>query len=124
MRIAFPKLTFNRRYALIALIVFAIEIIIARFMHDRIVRPFIGDVLVVVLLYAFLKTFCVLPARTAACLVFVFACVIEVLQYFHLPALLGLESNRLAVIVLGATFDPIDLLAYALGALLSWRVLR
>ena len=124
MRPASFNLTFNRRYFFIALIVLAIEIFIARFMHDRIVRPFIGDVLVVVLLYALLKTVCALPARTAAWSVFVFACVIEVLQYFHLPALLGLESNRLAVIVLGATFDPMDILAYALGALVSWRVMR
>jgi hypothetical protein len=118
------KLTFSRRHFIIALLIFIVEIFIARFVHDAFIRPFIGDVLVVVLLYALLKSICSISPTKAASAVFVFACVIEGLQYFHLPALLGLADNRLAVIVLGATFDAKDLLAYAVGALLAFRFVK
>ena len=118
------RLAFSRRHFVIAVLIFVVEVLIARFVHDAFVRPFIGDLLVVVLLYALLKSICSITPTKAAIAVFVFACVIEGLQYFHLPALLGLADYRLAVIVLGATFDVKDLLAYAVGALLAFRFVK
>ena len=37
------------------IIVFIIEAIIAVFIHDNFIRPYFGDVLVVVLIYCFIK---------------------------------------------------------------------
>jgi hypothetical protein len=118
------RLAFSRRHFVIAVLIFVVEVLIARFVHDAFVRPFIGDLLVVVLLYALLKSFCAITPAKAAIVVFVFACVIETLQYFHLPALLGLAHHRLAVIVLGATFDVKDLLAYAMGGFIAYRFVK
>ena len=118
------KLTFSRRHVAIAVLIFVVEVLIAQFVHDAFVRPFIGDLLVVVLLYALLKSFLAITPTKAAIIVFAFACVIEILQYFHLPALLGLAHHRLAVIVLGATFDVKDLLAYAMGSLIAYRFVK
>lgn len=40
-------ITFNKKYFLIAILVFVIEVMIAIFLHDKFVRPYLGDVLVV-----------------------------------------------------------------------------
>ena len=44
------------RYGLAATLLFFVEIVIAIYVHDNFVRPFFGDVLVVVLLYALAQT--------------------------------------------------------------------
>jgi DNA integrity scanning protein DisA with diadenylate cyclase activity len=87
-------------------------------MQDRFIRPFVGDVLVVILIYFCLKTFIQTDNRFLLFGVWVFACAIEVLQAFHLVNLLGLQHNKFMVIVLGATFDWYDLLAYSIGIFL------
>src|SRR3712207_7661962 len=40
---------------------------------------------------------------------------LEGFQYLKIINLLGWQHNKLAVIIIGATFDPIDLLAYTTG---------
>ncbi len=106
---------FDRRYFQLALILFAIEVFIAIFIRDRFIRPFVGDVLVVILIYCFVKSFVKLAAERVAVAVLIFACAIEILQYFQLVDRLGLQDNRIAQIVIGATFDWMDLVAYATG---------
>jgi hypothetical protein len=48
-------MTFRPAYALAALIIFAIEVCIALFVHDGFIRPYVGDVLAVALVYAALR---------------------------------------------------------------------
>jgi Protein of unknown function (DUF2809) len=109
---------FNLKALCFFLLLLAIEIFIAKFVHDRFIRPFVGDVLVVVLIYFFLKTFIQTNNRFLLLGVWVFACAVEVLQSFHLVNMLGLQNNKLMVIILGATFDWYDLLAYSIGIFL------
>jgi hypothetical protein len=112
----------NWKYALIALIILIVEIIIAFFVRDHFIRPFFGDLLVVVLLYFSFRTILKAKAFSVAIGVFLFAIGIEVLQYFQLAELLGLEHNGVARIILGSTFDWLDILAYSLGTLLTYVV--
>lgn len=109
---------FHRHYFLLNVFLFFILCLIAMFVHDHIVRPFIGDVLVVVWMYLFLKSFITMPWPRVAIGVVSFACSIEILQYFRFVQRIGLEGNRLAEIVIGATFDPLDLVAYWIGFVL------
>ena len=44
-----------------------------------------------------------------------FAYIVEFLQLTSLLEFLGLENNRLAIIIFGATFSIGDLIAYTLG---------
>ncbi|MEY4935100.1 MAG: hypothetical protein RIS64_1459 [Bacteroidota bacterium] len=113
---------FNTKNFCIFLLLLAIEIFIAKYVHDRFIRPFIGDVLVIVLIYFFLKTFIQTNNRFLLLGVWVFACAVEVLQAFHLVNLLGLQQNQLMVIILGATFDWYDLLAYSIGILALYKI--
>ncbi len=40
-------MVFNKSYAALTLILFTVEVVIALFVHDHIIRPYLGDVLVV-----------------------------------------------------------------------------
>jgi hypothetical protein len=117
------KLIFNRHYFYSTVLLFLIEVYIAVFIEDRFIRPFVGDVLVVILIYCFVKSFWKVRSNIAAVSVFIFACAIEGLQYLNLIDKLGLRQYKLLVIILGSTFDWNDILAYALGTalILGWE---
>jgi Protein of unknown function (DUF2809) len=106
---------FDKKYFYFTLLLFSIEVGIAVFVRDNFVRPFIGDVLVVILIYCLVKTFWKIRSSTAAGLVLVFAGTIEIFQYLNLVKILGLQNNKMMTIAIGSTFDWKDLLAYAIG---------
>lgn len=108
------------KYAIITLVLFVVECVIALYVHDKFIRPFFGDVLVVVLIYAALRTILKTKPTKILVAVLLFAVLIEVLQAFNFAALLGLSSNKFARIILGSTFDWFDLLAYFIGGLLAF----
>ncbi len=108
---------FNRTYFLLAVALFMIEAAIAAYMDDAFVRPYFGDLLVVILIYCAIKTFVdSAPVKTAIA-VFIFACLIEVSQYYHLVQLLGWGRSSTATTVMGTFFSFVDMLMYALGTL-------
>ena len=109
---------FNPKYLLLTIIIFFIELAIALFIKDTLIRPFVGDVLVVVLIYCFFSIFLNFPHWKVAVGVLIFACCIEILQYFDYVKLLGLENNRILSIALGRTFEWTDFIAYFTGFLL------
>jgi hypothetical protein len=117
------RLTFNRKYFYLTVVIFLIEVFIALFISDQFIRPFVGDVLVVILIYCFIKSFWKIRTNVAALSVFGFACAIEGLQYFNLVDRLGLRENRILATIIGTTFDWKDVLAYALGTvfILVWE---
>ena len=105
-------------YLAASIIVFIIELIIALYVHDRIIRPYIGDMLVVVLVYCFVRVFVPRGMKRLPLYVFLFAVCVEVLQYFRLAELLGLQGNTAARIILGSVFDWKDIACYGAGCLL------
>lgn len=109
---------FSKKYLLLTLILFAFEIFIAFFVKDTLIRPFVGDVLVVILIYCFLRIFLQIDYWKVAIGVLFFACTIEILQYFDYVKLLGLEQNRVLSVAMGRTFEIMDFVAYFVGFLL------
>jgi hypothetical protein len=109
---------FNGKYLLLTIILFFTEVFIALFITDALVRPFLGDALVVVLIYCFLRIFLNVNYLKAALGVFIFACAIEILQYFDYVKLLGLEQNRILSVAMGRTFEWLDFAAYLAGFLI------
>ena len=104
-------------YALIFVVLLLVEGFIALFIKDKFVRPYIGDVLVVVLICCLCRV-CVPDIVTALPIyVFLFATAVEVTQYFDIVKLLGLENNKLVSTLLGRTFSVADILCYAVGCL-------
>jgi hypothetical protein len=100
----------------------AVEVAIARYAPQGVLRGFGGDVLVVVLVFALLQSCVAQPAARLALWALLFACTIECLQALGMVDALGLHDqtplHRVLRIALGATFDPWDLLAYSCGWLL------
>ncbi|VVS91275.1 protein of unknown function duf2809 [Desulfoluna spongiiphila] len=96
--------------------VFLVELFIALFVRDTFIRPFVGDVLVVVLLYLFFRAFLVCGKSKLVAGVLLFAWAVEVGQYMNLVAVLGLQDCKVARVVIGSTFDVMDLFAYTVGA--------
>ncbi len=107
---------FNRTYFILAVILFLIEVYIAIYVNDAIVRPYVGDLLVVILLYCIVRSLINTPPLKTALAVLVFAYIIEFLQYLKLVKILGLEKSRLANVIIGNSFEWIDMIAYTLGA--------
>ena len=108
-------LTFNFRYFLFALVFFLVEVFIALYVHDTFIRPYVGDYLVVLLIYCAVRTFIKISTIKLAISVLLFSYAIEVLQFYNIVGRLGLSDNQLAKTVIGYGFEWIDLLAYTLG---------
>jgi hypothetical protein len=112
---AYQLLTFNKNYFGLAILIFTVEVLIALFVRDNFVRPYLGDVLVVILIYCFIKAFLNLPVFTVAMFVLIFSFAIEFLQYINIVERLGWERSKIARTVIGTSFAWIDLLAYMAG---------
>lgn len=110
-----PILKFNRNYFVLAILLFIIEILIAKYVHDRFIRPYMGDTLVVMLIYCFVKSFINKPVLPTALWVLAFAFLIETLQYFQIVNLLGLQHSKVASIMIGTSFAWMDIYAYIAG---------
>lgn len=106
---------FNIRYFAMAVMLFVIEVFIAVYVKDRFIRPYGGDVLVVILMYCFVKSFFDFPIAPMALCVLIIAFVMEVLQYIHIVEKLGLEKSALARTVVGTSFAWMDIFAYIMG---------
>lgn len=106
---------FNKGYFLLAAILFITEVCIALFVHDKFVRPYIGDVLVVILIYCFVKAFFNFRKFSVAIAVLLFAFMVEFAQGFSLVNKLGLEHSRVARIIIGTSFSWVDMLTYVVG---------
>ena len=112
----------NWRYFYPALILFLIEVFIALFVNDRIIRPFVGDFLVVIFLYCFILTFFKFKPWKVALGVLVFAFVIEFMQLFGFLGYMGWENSKLAILIFGIRFQAMDLWMYVLGIGLAWGI--
>ncbi len=110
------RLGARARYALAALLVFVVEVGIAMGLSDAIIRPFVGDALVVVLLYAVAQAAFPRPPRRVALEVMLFAFAIEALQAVDYAAWLGADRLPVLSVLLGRTFAWGDFFAYAAGA--------
>ena len=106
----------HKGYAALTIALLAIELAIALFLNDPIIRPYVGDALAVVLVYAGLRAVTRLAVAPATLVAFAIAVAIEFSQYFHLLKAIGLDHNRFARMILGSGFDPKDFIAYASGA--------
>ena len=110
-------LRFNRTCFFSALILFVVEVLIALYVHDDFIRPFVGDVIVVWFIYYFIKTFVDIKPLYIAVFTLLFSFVVETAQYFELINILGLQNEKWARIVIGTSFSWWDMLCYFVGFL-------
>ncbi|NNV53838.1 ribosomal maturation YjgA family protein [Limnovirga soli] len=108
-------LRFQKKYFIPAILLFVTEVLIAIFLHDKYIRPYFGDFLVVILMYCSIKSLFNIPPWPLAISVLLIAYLLEVLQYFHFLQLFGLQHVVWLNIILGNGFAWGDLVAYTLG---------
>lgn len=110
----------NRRiiYGIISILLLCVEIIIGLYAHGWI-RNYIGDLLVVILIYTIIRT--VSPYRPSkwyilptAVLIFSFA--VEFIQLWGFCDRFGI-TNRFLRILIGTGFSVIDLVSYTIGVI-------
>lgn len=120
------KLRFSWKYFLVTVIVFITELSIATVFKDIFfVRAFLGDVLVVILIYTFILSFFEVKTRTILIIgIFLFSVTVEVLQYFKVADLLGFRPGSWQHIVIGNSFSWIDMLCYAVGCAILWMITK
>ncbi len=110
-------------YATLTLAIFLVEVLIATRLVDlHFIRGSVGDFLVVGLIYFFMQALRAWPAKALAIGVFIFACFIEISQYFHLADLLGFARGSVWHVVLGNVFSWQDIVMYLLGCIAAYYV--
>ena len=102
-------------YGIATLIFLAIEVLIALYVHDDFVRPYVGDMIVVLPVYTLIRVFIPEKVRLLPLYVFLFAVLVEFLQWIHIVDLLGLSDSRFWSTVIGTGFDVKDIGCYAIG---------
>ncbi|AQX01489.1 ribosomal maturation YjgA family protein [Elizabethkingia anophelis] len=116
---------FNLYYFIATIILFITEVLIATVFKDLFfVRAYLGDVLVTILIYTFVKSFFNINPGKLLIGVFIFSVFIEVLQYFNIADVLGLKRGSIAYIVVGNSFSWIDIVCYGAGCLIAFAVER
>lgn len=103
--------------ALIFAAFLGLEIWIALYVHDSIVRPYFGDVLAVICVYFFARVFDV-RTRWLSIPVTLFAFCVEAVQLTGLSGILPEPFSTIA----GGTFDPADLLCYLAGGVVCFLI--
>lgn len=107
-------------FGLSALAVLGIEVLIAVFVHDKFVRPYLGDVLAVVFVYFGLRVLFPEKPQFVSLIAFGIAVAVELVQLTDLSELLG-KGSVFSVIV-GGTFDFADILCYFCGGVVCFII--
>ncbi|MCM8567991.1 DUF2809 domain-containing protein [Gramella jeungdoensis] len=111
------RLNRNNRlnYFLGFVILLIIEILIAKYVRDDFVRPYVGDFLVVILIYCFLMAILNISVIKGLLIVLIFSFAVEFFQIINIVKVMQYQPPEPVMIVLGSSFSTWDLLAYSLG---------
>lgn len=112
---------FNYAYFLVTIFIFLTEVLIATVLKDNFfIRAYLGDVIVVMLLYTFIKSFFTVNDTKLILGIFIFSCLVEFAQYFSIAEKFGFRSGSIMYIAIGNSFSWIDIICYAAGCLLLY----
>ena len=108
-------------YLILFILLFALETFIALTLHGGFIRSYMGDVIVVWVVYCFVQA--ILGGKNnhyiVALSVMFFAFLVEFLQGINIVDLLGLGDIRFFRVLIGTEFTWLDMICYTAGALLN-----
>ena len=107
----------------IFLMLTGIELLIALFMHDGFIRPFLGDIIVVAVIYYFVRIFFPLGLKRLLLYIFVFSVIVEFAQLLDFTRYISGNSQFLRIL-LGTAFSFWDILCYAAGCIITGMIER
>lgn len=102
-------------------IIFCILIVLL-FSETPFIRGLVGDVIIVVFIYYFIMTLKDFSSIYVVIFTLILALITEVLQYFDFASILGLQHNKIAQLVIGSIFDPMDMIAYTIGGIVAYII--
>lgn len=117
-------LHFSFKNFIIASIIFLIEAFIGLYSTDQFVRPYLGDVIVVLFVFYALKTIIKTSNLRLAVASLLIAYLVEWSQHLQLISRLGLQNKLWAKLILGTSFSWTDILCYTVGFLIILFVHR
>lgn len=101
-----------------------VEVLIAIFIHGGFIRNYMGDVIVVWVVYCFVKMFLINANNYLTAIgVMIFAFLVEFLQYIHIVDILGLGDITFFRVLIGTSFSVIDLVCYSVGTAVTLTVI-
>lgn len=112
------KVKLRISFLAVFVLLLAVEVLIALFVHDDFVRPYVGDMIVTVVVWSFLRIIFPDKFKLMSLYVMIFAILVEVGQYFHYTELLGI-TNPILVTMMGTTFAWADIACYAVGCIVA-----
>lgn len=119
------KFQFSLKYFVATILIFLVEVLIATKLKDIFfVRAYLGDVIVVILLYTFVKSFIIINNQKLILGILAFSCLVEFAQSFNIAEKLGFQQGSLMYIVIGNSFSWIDILCYVAGCLILFLFVK
>lgn len=100
-------------------VLLAAEVIIGRFGRGFI-RAYLGDVLVIPLIYCLIRIFYSRPNKFLPALTGGLGILAEIIQYFNPCEIFGIDRESLLGIMLGSVADIRDVLCYVTGVILIY----
>ena len=107
----------KKAYLISFILLLLIETGIAIWVKDDFIRPYLGDFLVVILIYCFLMFLWRISVLKGLLIVLIFSFTVEFSQLINIAKVLQYQPPEIVMIVLGSSFSLLDLLAYSLGIL-------
>lgn len=113
----------NIKYLIAFLLILLVEVIIALFVKDTIIRPYGGDLLVIILIYTLVRGITPKAIKLLPIYIFLFAVLVELAQYYRVMYMLNLHENKVLSTIIGTSFDIKDIFAYLIAtvALIIWE---
>lgn len=120
------RFQFHYQYFLTTVFIFLIEVLIATVLnHMFFIRAYLGDVIVVMLIYTFMKSFFKIQHDIKLILgILIFSFTVEFAQYFNIAERLGFQQGSILYIMVGNSFSWLDMLCYAIGCLLLFLFVK
>ena len=97
---------------------FFVEVLIALYVHDDFIRPYVGDMIVTVVVWSFARIVFPDKFRLMSLYVMIFAILVEIGQYFNYVDILGI-TNPILVTMMGTSFAWADIACYAVGCVIA-----
>lgn len=106
-------------FAAVFILLVLVEVYIALFVRDDFIRPYFGDVIIVWVIYAFVRIFVkAKPYVMIPVYIFIFSVLVEIGQYFKMVDVIGLGHIEFFRILMGTSFSWIDIICYGVGCAL------
>lgn len=106
-------------YFISFLILLFIEVCIAIWIKDGFIRPYLGDFLVVILIYSFLMLISNSTVVQGLLIVLLFSFAVEFFQLINIVKVLQYQPPKIIMIILGSSFSVLDLIAYVIGIIFT-----